>query len=129
MNKIIYVLGNDVEISDRMPITILPFLKKKFPHVSFVLFDPTEEFAPSLDKDLLFIDTVINISKVALFEGIAEWQRSPAVSVHDYDLLISLTLMQKLGKIHSVRIIAVPPKGNKAKIISEVSSLLASILS
>lgn len=125
--KTIYILGNILLDTDNMPMKIVPLLKKKFPEILFMLFDPTEEFQETGEKNLIFIDTVVGIQKPESFNGLTEWKRSPRVSVHDFDLPIQLGLMQKIGKIKSITIIGVPPKGNLKMLIHQVGEILTTI--
>lgn len=125
--KTIYILGNELLETDTIPIKIVPELQKLFPSVQFTHIDPTEEFPETAEKNLLLIDTVIGIQKPERFEGLDVWQRSPRVSVHDFDLPVELGLMKKLGKIESVTIIGVPQTGDLKRITDLVSAILTTI--
>lgn len=123
MNRIVYVLGNPVESLDRAAVRLIPELKKSFPHINFIHFDPTEEL-PKNNKNLIIIDTVIGIDKVTKFDNLDQWKLSPRVTAHDYDLPLMLGILKKLGKIKNIIIIGIPPKGNLQEILKGVKKIL-----
>lgn len=53
----IYVFGNQLLDFDNQPFKLLPYLKKHFPFVNFVLADPNENFPPKNEKNLIILDT------------------------------------------------------------------------
>ena len=124
MKKNVYVLGNPLEPADRPAVKLLPKLKEKFPQINFVRLDPTEEMNLNDTKDMMFFDTVIGINKVTKFDDVNQWKVSPRVTVHDYDLPLTLGILKKLGKIKNITIIGIPPKGNAAKILWDLKKYL-----
>lgn len=127
MKKKVYVLGNPIFGIDNMPLKILHQLQKELPHIQFIPIDPTEEFPLDTTKDVILIDTVKGIKDVAKFTGLDYWACSPRISLHDFDLPVSLGLLEKLGKIESVTIIGLPARGNKKKIVDQVVRILTTI--
>jgi len=127
MKKNVYVLGNPVVPSDGLPLKIVSKLQKRLPKFSFVHFDPTEEINLETQQELILIDTVIGIKQVTKFDNLKKFLLSPRVSVHDFDLSVSLRLLEKLGKIKKVTIIGMPTKGKLPAIISQVENILKSI--
>ena len=105
----IYVFGNPLVEEDSVPLIILPQLKKQFPDIDFIVVDPNENFPPKGERNLIIFDTVKGISEVTLldYSDLAAIEKSP-VSPHDYDLLLHLLLLKKMGKIDSVKIIGFP---------------------
>lgn len=101
---------------DSLPLHILPQLKKQFPDIHFVVVDPNENFPPEGERDLIILDTVKGISEVTLldYSDLAKIEKSP-ISPHDYDLLLHLLLLKKMGKINMVKIIGIPQKSNDKK--------------
>lgn len=126
MKRVVYILGNPLVDIDNLPIKLLPELQKHCPNFSFVSFDPTEDLSIN-NETLIFIDTVLGINKVVKFNDLNYFSLSPRVTTHDFDLSISLKLLQKLGKIKKVAIIGIPEKGNQKKILKEIKNLLKSI--
>lgn len=124
MKKNVYVLGNPIESLDRSAVKLIPKLRKSFPHINFIHFDPTEEIKPNDKDNLILIDTVIGIDKVTVFHDLSYLSLSPRVTVHDYDLPINLGLMQKLGKIKNITIIGIPKKRKLEEVLLEVISTL-----
>lgn len=112
----IYVFGNLLVAEDSLPLHILPQLKKQFPDIHFVVVDPNENFPPEGERDLIILDTVKGISEVTLldYSDLAKIEKSP-ISPHDYDLLLHLLLLKKMGKINMVKIIGIPQKSKDKK--------------
>lgn len=126
MKQKIYVLGNELEATDSKAMILMKILSKKSLPFEFIVFDPTEEFPDSKDP-IILLDTVINISKPTLFTSLSEWKLSPSVSVHDFDLPLSLGILKKLGKIKDIYIIGVPNRGNNSSLCKKVLRILNSI--
>lgn len=124
MKKIILFSGNPLLPSDNKPYKLLPYLKKKFPHVAFLPFDPTEELPETYLHTLFILDTVHGLRHVKLFTSLEQFTPSPHNCVHDFDLYMQLKLLQKVGKIHTVNIIGIPQKEALSTIKKEVENLL-----
>lgn len=125
--KIVYVLGNPIEKTDSQAFKLIPKLQNKFLHINFIHLDPTEEL-PLLDnQNLILIDTVMGLKKVTRFDGLNHWKLSPRVTVHDFDLPLSLGILQKLGKLKDLTIIGIPPKGKETQILKEIKNILGSM--
>lgn len=124
MKRIVYVLGNPLVNIDSYPIKLLPKLRKLCPLYNFEILDPTEELQLEDSQDITLIDSVVGIDKVTIFNDLGYFAYSPRVTVHDYDLLVNLKLMQKLGKLKNFTIIGVPTKGNEAKILNVIINFL-----
>ncbi len=128
MTKTIYILGNPLVTEDSLPIKILPKLKQTFPSIKFVHLDPTEEILLQKDKKMFIIDTIEGITNVTLFNSLGNFEKSPRFSVHDYDLLLDLTMQKKLGKINEFVIVGVPQKGNSNQIEKELINCVSTLL-
>ena len=109
MKKItIYICGNPLLEIDNLPLKLKPKLEPLFPEINFRFLDPNENIKPQ-NKELIIIDTVINITKVEKITDVNKIQNSPGYSAHDFDLGINLKLLTKLGLLKRLTIIAVPP--------------------
>lgn len=124
MKKTVYYLGNPLLPIDNKPFKLIPFLAKKYPDISFIHYDPTEELPLNHPKNLILIDTIKGITKAEKFEDPEKWILSPRVTVHDYDLPLELRILRKLGKIKKVIIIGVPAKGINKEILKQVEGIL-----
>lgn len=126
--KTIYVLGNLVEPMDNAAVRLLPKLKKKFPRINFLAFDPTEELPPDiLKKELIIIDAVAGIDRVTKFEGLSHWRLSPKNTVHDFDLPLSLGILQKLGRLKNITVIGIPAEQKTKRVWRDLIQLLNAI--
>ncbi|OWK27322.1 MAG: hypothetical protein US76_03725 [Parcubacteria group bacterium GW2011_GWA2_38_13b] len=117
----IYIFGNADLQFDSLPIKILPKLQKNFPNINFKIKDPNEEWDFS-EKCLYIIDTIIGIEKVAVFNDISVFKKSPRFSIHDFDLYADLLLMKKIKKLPNCIIIGVPPEYNAEKAYNEITN-------
>lgn len=125
--KRIYVVGNPVEPSDRLPPALLSKLKQTFDYIDFIPYDPTEDLGYN-ETEVTLIDTVMGIDRVTVFTDLSAFLVSPRVSAHDYDLPVALTILMKLGKLKHVTIVGVPAGGKPKKLIRELIPILQSIL-
>lgn len=122
----IYVVGNLLVNQDNIPLKILPRLKHAFPKITFMEIDPTEEFIP--EKGSIIFDTVVGINKVTVFDNIDDFEKSPLISPHDYDLRMHIKLLMKLGKISNVVIIGVPQNLEMKQITNQLIIILKSFV-
>ncbi len=102
-----YVFGNPDLPVDSLPLKLLPELKKRLPEWIFEVKDPNEEW--ETPRCLVVIDTVLGITGVRVFQGLTSFARTPRVSMHDFDALMQLRLLEKLGKIDHVTVIGLSP--------------------
>jgi Ni,Fe-hydrogenase maturation factor len=124
----VLVFGNPLVRKDSIAMRMLPALRKKFPQIEFREAD-TAENLESEGRDLLILDSAESIDRVTLLEGLEHLEMPKAYSMHDFDLPITLKLLKKLGKLDSVRIIAVPHGYPLRKAVAEASALISSLLS
>ncbi|PIP32440.1 hypothetical protein COY59_02365 [Candidatus Gottesmanbacteria bacterium CG_4_10_14_0_8_um_filter_37_24] len=126
-NQIIYILGNKSVHNDSQVYKILPYLKKKFPLISFVPFDPTEDIPEIEMQRVIILDMVKNIKEVKLFKDINQFILSPRFSTHDFDLPLFLGILKKLGKVINLDIIGIPETDDHNKNLFEVVRMIKSI--
>ncbi len=112
MKKTIHVFGNPLLDFDNLPIKLLPELKKEFPKFNFIHLDPNENIKP-INKELIIIDTVINIDKVKIFDDIDSIELNNIYTAHDLDLGFNIKLLQKINKLDKIIIFGIPPKLKK----------------
>ncbi|MEK7537467.1 MAG: hypothetical protein AAB619_00640 [Patescibacteria group bacterium] len=122
---IIYVFGNPDLPVDALPIRLVPQLRAKFPQATFAIKDPNEEW--DVPERLIVIDTVKGIDEVKEFNGLDSFASAPRVSMHDFDALTQLRLLQKLGKLKEITIIGVPPETKDNEALEAVVALLEKI--
>lgn len=118
----IYVLGNQLLDFDNRPVKLLPYLKKKFPFINFVLVDPNENFPNKNEKKLIILDTILGIKTpmILTLDDFEKKKKTP-LSPHDYDLLFHLLLLKKLRKIEKATIIGLSQKGKKEEVVKVIS--------
>ncbi len=112
---------------DSLPLRLIPDLRRRFPGIEFVEFDPNENLERE-GRDLNIIDAVEGIDRVAIISDIDSIRSSPSVSMHDFDLGYSLKLLKKLKMLDSVRIFGVPTGIGRKDALEQLSSLISSSL-
>lgn len=121
----VFVFGNPDIADDSLPLDILPELKKRLPNMQWQHLDPNEEW--DVPTRLVAIDTVVGIDRVTVFHNLEKFQSSPNCTLHDFDALAQLRLLQKLGKLQRVTIVGVPPMLDAGRAVAEVAAALAAI--
>ncbi|MFH0929914.1 MAG: hypothetical protein V1814_01540 [Candidatus Moraniibacteriota bacterium] len=122
--KTIHIFGNPLLDFDNLPLKLSPKLEKLFPEIDFVITDPSENLKP-INGELIMIDTVEGIEKVVVLDDLEKIQTGKIYSLHDFDLAFNLKLLQKIGKLKSVKIFGVPMGGDKAKILEQLKKSIA----
>jgi len=121
--KTIYIFGNPLLDFDNLPLKLAPKLEKLFPEIDFVITDPNENLKP-VNKELIIIDSVEGIDKVVIIDDLKNLETSKIYSLHDFDLAFNLKLLQKIGKLKSVKIFGVPMNGNEKEILGQLKNLI-----
>lgn len=124
----ILVFGNPLVRGDSIALRILPLLRRRFPEIEFVEFDAAENLEGQ-GRDLVIIDSALGIRRAVMLEGTSALSGGRACSMHDFDLALTLRLLEKMGRLDSVRIIAVPAALSEASALRQVCRLLSSSLS
>ena len=122
---IVFVFGNSDLAADSLPLRILPRLQALLPSVDFRVADPNEEW--DIPRQLVVVDTVVGISQVTVFEGLKKFSAAPRMTMHDFDALSNLRLLQKLNKLDDVTVVGVPPEMEETKTAAEVAAALEKI--
>lgn len=119
----IHIFGNPLLDFDNLPLKLAPKLKKLFPEIDFVIADPNENLKP-INKKLIIIDAVESIKKVVVIDDLEQIQTQKIYSLHDFDLAFNLKLLQKIGKLRSVKIFGVPMNADKKEILLQLIDLI-----
>jgi len=122
----VFIFGNPDLAADALPLRILPQLRQLLPTVTFAVRDPNEEW--DVPETLVILDTVVGIPAVTVFDDLRMFSPAPRVTLHDFDALSNLRLLQKLGKLKQVKIIGVPPMIAEGKALQQITSALRSNL-
>ncbi len=124
----ISIFGNPDYEPDALPIKLLPYLKKRFPNVEFVITDPNELGIPD-EKEWYIIDAVKGLSEIKLLslEDLKK-PRKNRVSMHDFDLAMHLFWLNKIKKDLRVKIIGIPPSLSLDAALEGTIKILANLL-
>ena len=74
--------------------------------------------------EYVILDVAYGIEEVKLIENVDRLVLGRLCSLHDFDMAYFLKLMKQLGKLESIRIIAIPPALEAAEATRAVDSLL-----
>lgn len=105
---IIYVFGNPDLRIDSLPLRILPKLKKELPEAEFKIRDPNEEW-DDIQSEFIAIDTAVNVRQPCVVDDLRLFNEPPRSSLHDFDALMNLKLLHKLGRLKKIKLICLPP--------------------
>jgi Ni,Fe-hydrogenase maturation factor len=124
--KTIYIFGNPLLDFDNLPLKLVLKLRKIFPEIDFLIADPTENLKLH-HKELIIIDTIEGIKKVALVNDLDTIKTEKIYSLHDFDLGFNLKLLQKIGKLSKIKIIGVPMGAKEKEAFRQVKEILKNI--
>lgn len=119
--KTILCFGNEFVKGDKLAVELAGELKVE--GFEFVQCDSPERI---LDYDDVLVMDVADVDKVMLVDDAGRITSNPA-TMHDLDLGFFLKLAKQFGKPKSIKIIALPKKGDKKKIKAEILKLLRAI--
>ncbi|MCX8197944.1 MAG: hypothetical protein N3F07_01985 [Candidatus Micrarchaeota archaeon] len=121
----VLVFGNPAAKEDSSAVEIAKRLEGKMPGVEFVLFDTAEDLEKEGPAPVI-LDVVFGLKAPKIVRlGQLEKPANP-ISLHGFDLIWSLLLLKKIGKLRSATIIGVPP-GSPSKSIAKVEKILRKV--
>lgn len=95
--------------------------------IEFVRFDTSEDLEKE-GSELIIMDAVVGLEKPRLITLEELELSSNPVSMHGFDLLWSLLLLKKLGKVKKAVIVGVPAKKSVRESLPQVEKLLEKLL-
>jgi len=123
----VLVFGNPLAKVDSAAVKVAKKLEGTLPAAKFVRFDTSEDLERE-GKELVIMDAVVGLSKPRLI-GLEELELSERpLSLHGFDLLWTLLLLKKLGKVKKATIVGVPAKKPVSESLPEVKRLLLSLV-
>ncbi len=120
----VLVFGNSLVDEDSLALIVAKEIKSD--SFLFVECDSAENIE-HFGKDLLILDVAEGINSVCMVDDISKLETFHAYSMHDFDLAMTLKLLKKIGKLDSIRIVAIPMGYDKKKAVLEVQMLLAKL--
>lgn len=121
----VFVFGNSLVEKDSLAFKVAERLKGEVKGIEFV---PVASLDDVDERDnLLFLDTAFGIEKVQVIQDLGKLETRQPLSGHDFDLAIELKLLQKLGKLGKVKIIAVPAGLELGEAVKQVKAVLTSL--
>ncbi len=120
----VLVFGNPLVPEDSLALKVAEKLAGKF---EFKILDAVEDIE-SEGRNLVILDVAEGIGKATLLESLDALQTNPVYSMHDFDISLTLKLLKKIGKLDSVKIVAIPKNYGLEKAAKEAEVILRSIL-
>jgi Ni,Fe-hydrogenase maturation factor len=115
----ILCFGNPYIEKDSLAIKIGKELKNH----EIIICESTNDLLYQESFDYI-LDVAEGIKKTTIIEDVNKLKENKLFSLHDFDLSFFLKLMQKIGRIDKIKIIAVPMNYEKEKAIEEVKNIL-----
>lgn len=115
--KNLYVFGNEFLEFDNFAGKIAQGLEKNF---NIISCKSPDELIYADDEEILILDVVKGAEKTIVIDNPKQIKTRNLISLHDFDLGFFLNLMDEMGIKKNIKIIGVPSKGNKKKILDEV---------
>lgn len=121
----IFVAGNPLVEQDSLALEVARELEGKLKGIGFEEIEDVEGLEK--EKDLYIMDVAFGIKKVEIVTDLEKLETVNAVSGHDIDLAMELKLLQKIGRLGKVHIIAVPANYTVERAVREAEQLLKRI--
>ncbi len=121
----VLVFGNPIAKVDSAAVKIAEKLRAKMlaEGIEFVRFDTSEDLEKE-GNEIVIMDAVVGLNSARKID-LAELELSERpLSLHGFDLLWTLLLLKKLGKIRKATIIGVPAKKSVKESLPGVKKLL-----
>jgi len=126
-NKIL-VFGNILVEKDNLALKLIPKLKEEFSNIEFKEFDATENLEAEIENGkLMILDVAEGIENVEIIKNIKKLATNKIYGVHDFDLAYNLKLLEKIGKLKKVKIIAIPFNMDEEEAFDKVKDVLMHI--
>jgi Ni,Fe-hydrogenase maturation factor len=124
VKKVIFVAGNPLIEQDSLALRVAEQLQGKIRGIEFREIESLDALQEKEKQNLCIMDVAAGIKKVQLIQGIEKLQTKQPISSHDFDLAMQLKVLQKLGKLGKVEIIAVPARCDLKKATREVNRFI-----
>lgn len=121
----IFVLGNQLIKEDSVALRLVPKLKKKFPQINFLEFDPIDDL---YSENVIIMDVVEGIDKVEIINDISRLETKKIYSTHDFDVAFLLKLFKKMGVINKAIIIGIPKNLDEKEITKQIEIEIGKLL-
>ncbi len=119
----VLVFGNPLVPEDSLALKVAEKLKGNF---EFKILEAVEDIENE-GRNPVILDVAEGIKKPVLISDLEKLHTNPIYSMHDFDISLALKLLKKIGKIDSVRIVAIPIGYPMEKATKESEKLLNSL--
>jgi Ni,Fe-hydrogenase maturation factor len=127
VKKVIFVAGNPLIEQDSLALQVAEKLKGKIRGIEFREIESLDALQEKEKQNLCIMDVAAGIKKVELIENPAQLHTAQPISSHDFDLAMQLKILQKLGKLGKVKIIAIPAGYDLRKAMLEAEKLIKTL--
>ena len=117
----VFVFGNPLVEEDSLALVVAERLKGKIAGIEFEAVQSLDEIGK---RDFWVLDVALGLEKVELVEDLEMLETGHPVSGHDFDLALELKMLKKVGRVGSVKIVAIPVGYELGKAVAEVKAVL-----
>jgi Ni,Fe-hydrogenase maturation factor len=130
MESIILYFGNELIPEDKIAIDIVEEISGRLPDIEAVHCQSPEEVTRYKDYHEVFIvDVSPDVDDVVVVESLKSLKKRELFSLHDFDLNFFLRLMDKLGGLGNIKIIALPEKGERKVLVEKLYNTIKDTIS
>lgn len=123
--KTVYCIGNPALPGDRLALELAD--EFRLDGFEFVKVRSPEELFEKESGELIIMDTAKGIDEVTIFSDLSKLKSANMISLHDFDLSYFLQLMEKMGTLPKLTIIALPMGKGKEEIRPALTEVLRSL--
>ena len=125
MKSAILYFGNELIPEDRLAIKVVEELKGTLPGFEFVHCHSPDTILDYKDHaKVIIVDVSPNVEEITVVKDMTSLKERELFTLHDLDLNFFLKLMEKLGNIKSIEIIALPANGDKKILAKELYGII-----
>ena len=134
MTRKIYCFGNPLVPEDSLALQISG--EFKLDGWKFIKCRSPEELFNEDQEEMIILDVAKGIDEIKVLKDLSKLKSSKLLSLHDFDLSYFLQLLEKLGQLPKLKIIALPMKEHqdnkehqewKRKLMKELEEVLDSL--
>lgn len=119
----VLVFGNPLVERDSIALKVAEKLKGKY---EFRFLDSVED-VENEGRNPVILDSAQGLAETSLLLGLEGLETRRMCSMHDFDIALALKLLKKIGKIDSVKIVAIPAGRSVGKAAREADLILRAI--
>ena len=118
----VFCIGNPAIPEDRLAWELADELKIE--GVDMITCGSPEELFGHGENPLVIMDVARGIDEVKVMDDLSKIRTGRMISLHDFDLATFLKLMEGMGELPQLKIIALPMGGDRAEVAKQAEEVL-----